>query len=151
MKIIICIILVILVGCSSTSKKGPTYDGVSLGTCPASPNCVTSLDKTDEKHYMDAFQYDISRGDAKSILIDILEDEKNSEIIQAGDSYIHVIVKSGVFKFIDDLEFLLPEEENLIHFRSAARSGYSDFGVNRKRMEGIKKKFNERALEYKIK
>jgi len=31
------------------------------------------------------------------------------------------------------------EAEKMVHLRSAARLGYSDFGVNRKRIEALKK------------
>ncbi|USK36220.1 DUF1499 domain-containing protein [Bacillus sp. F19] len=30
-----------------------------------------------------------------------------------------------------------------MHFRSASRTGYYDFGVNRKRMEGIRERFTK--------
>lgn len=48
-----------------------------------------------------------------------------------------------VFRFVDDVEFYFPEttsKEIIIHVRSASRIGYSDFGVNRKRIEDIRKK-----------
>jgi uncharacterized protein (DUF1499 family) len=44
---------------------------------------------------------------------------------------------------VDDVEFLADDEERRIHFRSASRTGYYDFGVNRKRM----KKISEAYLE----
>jgi len=40
-------------------------------------------------------------------------------------------------RFIDDVEFLIDEDEELVHFRSASRVGRSDLGVNRKRMSKI--------------
>ena len=141
MKILlICTMLIMLGACSSATKKGPTYDGSELGACPNSPNCISSLEN-DDKHYLDAIEYSITKEQAKEIIIEIVKEEKNSEIITVEDNYIHVIFKSGVFKFIDDLEFVFSENENTINFRSAARSGYSDFGVNRKRLERIKKEF----------
>jgi len=36
---------------------------------------------------------------------------------------------------VDDVEFHLDEATQTAHFRSASRIGYSDLGVNRKRME----------------
>ena len=47
------------------------------------------------------------------------------------------------FRFVDDVEFLINPEEQLIHSRSASRVGYSDLGVNRHRMEQIQKGFSE--------
>ncbi len=46
-----------------------------------------------------------------------------------------------MFGFIDDVEFYLLESENLIHYRSAARSGRSDLGVNRARMDRLIERF----------
>ena len=44
--------------------------------------------------------------------------------------------------FVDDVEFQLDRENGAIQMRSAARVGYWDFGVNRRRLEGIRKKFD---------
>ena len=43
--------------------------------------------------------------------------------------------------FVDDVEFYLKAgatEETVIQVRSASRLGYSDMGVNRERVEGIR-------------
>lgn len=55
----------------------------------------------------------------------------------------HAKVRSSFFKFVDDVEFYFPKDKNIIHIRSLARTGYSDFGVNRKRMEKIRVRFYE--------
>ena len=41
-------------------------------------------------------------------------------------------------KFTDDIEFLIDPTAKLIHFRSASRIGYGDFGKNKRRMKKIK-------------
>jgi uncharacterized protein (DUF1499 family) len=41
---------------------------------------------------------------------------------------------------VDDVEFWFDAAAKTIHFRSASRSGYYDFGVNRKRMEELRRK-----------
>jgi len=40
---------------------------------------------------------------------------------------------------VDDLEFYFDTDEPVIQVRSAARVGHSDFGVNRKRVEEIRR------------
>lgn len=141
MKVIMLSLFVLLAtGCSS-AKRGPTFDGVNLGSCPTSPNCVSSLEDMEGKHYSEEIGYTGSREEARSAILEIIEGEKNSQVVLAEENYIHAIFKSGFFKFIDDLELYFPEDKKVIHFRSAARSGYSDFGVNRKRIEKIKEKF----------
>ena len=42
------------------------------------------------------------------------------------------------FGFVDDINVILDTDTNLIHIRSASRTGHSDFGVNRKRIEALR-------------
>ena len=64
-------------------------------------------------------------------------------ILEEEDYYLHVGVRSLVFRFVDDVELLLNPETKQIHVRSASRMGYSDFGVNRRRVEQLRKVFLE--------
>jgi uncharacterized protein (DUF1499 family) len=41
------------------------------------------------------------------------------------------------------MEFLFSSDQPVIDVRSASRVGYSDFGMNRRRIEDIRKKENE--------
>ncbi|MDH3872350.1 MAG: DUF1499 domain-containing protein, partial [Gammaproteobacteria bacterium] len=68
--------------------------------------------------------------------------QRRTRIVEEDASYLHAEVHSRVFGFIDDLEFVLVPKEGIIHVRSASRSGYSDFGVNRRRVERIRRAFN---------
>lgn len=59
------------------------------------------------------------------------------------DNYIRAEFVSKIFRFVDDVEFYFPDKKSkelLIHVRSASRVGYSDLGVNRKRIEQIRRK-----------
>ena len=58
-------------------------------------------------------------------------------ITSDSDSSISATYMSKVFKFVDDVEFR-KESDTLWHIRSASRVGYSDNGVNRKRVEAIR-------------
>jgi len=40
------------------------------------------------------------------------------------------------------VEFLLDDGSKTIHVRSASRVGYSDLGVNRRRVEAIRSRFD---------
>jgi uncharacterized protein (DUF1499 family) len=59
-------------------------------------------------------------------------------VVEQTDNYIRAQSKSRIFKFIDDLEFYFPTDEQVIHLRSASRVGESDLGVNRRRLEQIR-------------
>ena len=68
------------------------------------------------------------------------------KIISLTDEYIHAECTSAVFGFVDDLELHLRPQEKLIAVRSAARLGYSDLGVNRKRVESLRAALRERGV-----
>lgn len=75
-------------------------------------------------------------------LITVVKSMKRSKIVTVSDHYLHVEFSSLIFRFVDDVEFALDDTTGTVHFRSAARLGYSDFGVNRKRMEEIRSRYN---------
>ena len=104
--------------------------------CPKSPNCV-STHATDDKQKMNPIKFSGSLNEAKDKIIDIISSLKRSKIITNKENYIHAEFRTATFKFVDDVEFLFDDSEKIIHFRSRARLGYSDMGVNRKRMETI--------------
>lgn len=66
-----------------------------------------------------------------------------AELIEEKEKYLRYEFKTNLMKYIDDVEFLLVESENQIHFRSASRLGRKDFGKNRRRMIQIQNKFLE--------
>ena len=73
---------------------------------------------------------------ARSLVADL----PRTKIITQGPDYLHAECRSAVFGFVDDLELHLRPDNNIIAVRSAARLGYSDLGVNRKRDEGLRAK-----------
>jgi len=42
---------------------------------------------------------------------------------------------------VDDVDFRFDDEARQIHFRSASRLGRRDFGVNRERMEEMRRRY----------
>jgi uncharacterized protein (DUF1499 family) len=137
---IVLVVLTILTGCSGTMPKLGINNG-QLMPCPKTPNCVNSQATADEKHFIQPIHFAGPPQEAKSALLKILEAYKRTKIIVAEEEYIQAEFTSMVFRFVDDVEFYLPSteaEETMIHVRSASRIGYSDFGVNRKRIERIR-------------
>ena len=122
------------------SKKPIGIVDGKLHPCPKSPNCV-STQVIDEKQKMEPINYSGSQKDAKAKIISIINSLKRSKIITNEENYIHIEFRTAIFRFVDDVEFLFDDKEKLIHFRSRARMGYSDMGVNRKRMKEITKLF----------
>jgi len=132
---------VLFIGCAGNR---PTTLGVKDGKfipCPASPNCV-STQSAEPLHTIEPLVYKGSLDDARNHLLDVIRSMKRSKLITMQDRYIHAEFTSAVFRFVDDAEFYIDDNQKIIHVRSAARLGYSDFGVNRKRIEAIRKLFN---------
>ena len=138
-----CTLLVLAVMCAACSGSRPSNLGVTDGTlapCPDSPNCVSSQ-STDKKHYIDPIPYEIPLVEAHGALIAVIEAMKRSRIVTHEATYIHVEFTSAFFRFVDDVEFFFDDSAKTIQVRSASRMGYSDFGVNRTRVETIRRAF----------
>lgn len=135
---------VLLLSCNSTMPKKLGVNNGRLTECPKSPNCISSqADKADKQHYMDAITYTGSTTEAKEKLLKVVNDYPRTTIITDDERYIHVEFDTFLHLFTDDVEFYFPEGEQVIHFRSASRVGEGDLGVNRRRMEKVKKRFGE--------
>ena len=134
----LCISLLV-VGCAQNRSTTLGISNGLLQPCPGSPNCVSSQ-SIDERHRIKPLSYDVSTPDAMARLKEIIHSMKRSKIITEKDNYLHVEFRSALFRFVDDVEFYLDNEENIIHVRSASRTGYYDFGVNRRRVEVIRAK-----------
>ena len=53
------------------------------------------------------------------------------------ERYLHATCRSRRFGFVDDVELLYEPAAGMLHGRSASRVGYSDLGVNRRRLEAL--------------
>jgi uncharacterized protein (DUF1499 family) len=109
----------------------------TLAPCPASPNCV-STQAADERHAIAPLRYRKSRAEAKEGLKAAIRSLPRTALVEEDESYLHYEFTSLLLRFVDDVEFLFDDETKTVHFRSASRTGYGDFGVNRARMEQIR-------------
>jgi uncharacterized protein (DUF1499 family) len=142
MRNFICLLFVFLL-LSACAGKRPINLGVRSGhllECPGTPNCVSSQ-ATDEDHYIASFTYSGDKKDAFLRLKKIIESEERTKIITENENYLHAEFTTAIMRFVDDVEFYFPDEP-LIHVRSASRVGYSDLGVNRKRVEHLRELFS---------
>ena len=133
--------VVLFMGCTGARPARLGVIDGKFNPCPVSPNCVCSQDP-DQKHAIKPISYQGSPQEAASRLLTVLQGMKRAKIVTKQERYFHVEFTSAIFRFVDDAEFFINGEQKLIHVRSAARLGYSDFGVNRKRMETIRRLFN---------
>jgi len=111
-----------------------------LTPCPDSPNCVSSQSEN-LSHFIKPLFYKGSMVGARQRLLRVVGSMKRTRVIKETEEYIHVTFTSRWFRFVDDVEFCFAEEAPVIHVRSASRVGYSDLGVNRSRIEKIRRAF----------
>ena len=122
----------------SCAANPPAFTPGPLGPCPDSPNCVSSVDPRDG-HAVAPLGFEGDWTAARERLVALLSKMKRTKVVTVQAQYVHAECRSLIFRFVDDLEFYFVPGEKVIHIRSAARTGYSDFGVNRKRMEEIRR------------
>lgn len=125
---------------SEGQKK--TGAAMKLPPCPASPNCVTSQNP-DDAHAIRPFDYTGAPEDARRALLAALDSIPRTQIVSRTKVYIRAEFRSSFFKFLDIGEFVIREHEPIIDVRSASQTGYYDFGANRKRLENLRRRFNE--------
>ena len=128
-----------LSGCISMGQGEHSNHGVSNGVllpCPASPNCVSSQNT---EHFVEPLAYAETPEEARQDLITVLNRMKRVTIVEENAGYLRAEFRSALFRFVDDVEFYFNDSAKSIEVRSASRVGYSDFGVNRRRVEAIRK------------
>lgn len=138
--IIISIILFAFIIPNLSPPKNLGLIGDRLAPVPSSPNAVSSQAGQNDK-YVDPLPLYGSVAESQKKILNILI-QIGCEIVTVSEVYIHATHTSTLFHFRDDLEFFFDNNEELIHFRSVSRVGYSDLGVNRKRYMEIKESYN---------
>jgi uncharacterized protein (DUF1499 family) len=137
---------------SACSGSRPSDIGITNGKllpCPTSPNCVNSR-ANDSVHAIKAihFKKPLSQAEAIMAVKEALLSLPKIEIITETETYLYAEATSKVMRFIDDVEFLFPNEALIqeVHVRSASRTGYRDFDVNRLRIESVRAILIEKGL-----
>jgi uncharacterized protein (DUF1499 family) len=144
MKWLSALIVSALTACASNQVTTGLVDD-RFAPCPDSPNCVSS-DATDEAHRVEPYRLKAAAQNAWHGLQNVVAAEERIRLVDVSDTYLHVEVHSAVMRFVDDTEFNLRASEGIIAVRSAARTGHSDGGVNRKRVERIREALRARGL-----
>ena len=103
-----------------------------IDECPDSPNCILISKNYDEE---------------AEKLLEFLEkafDDLNPHEIEINNSELKIeaVFKIPLFGFKDDVVALIePDGSNsVLHLKSSSRVGYSDLGVNRRRVKEITRK-----------
>ena len=135
LPILVCVYFAYL----SMNEKAPDtalLEG-KLRTCPDTPNCVSS-ETTGEKFIEPLKPTDSTELEAlweKSIKA---LREMGGKVEKQEDGFVWATFQSKLFKFTDDVEMRKDADAGVIQIRSSSRSGKSDLGVNRKRVEALR-------------
>ena len=142
-SLLVCLLMISCAGGNPTVELG--INNSKLATCPTSPNCVSS-DADDGDHHIEPFRLAGPPVEAWRMTQSLVATLPRTKIITVENNYLHAESRSALFGFVDDLELHLRPEERIIAVRSAARLGYADFGVNRKRVEQLRSELFKKAV-----
>lgn len=120
-------------------RMRPDHLGVQngqLAACPPSPNCVSTQAEREEQRVQPLKKVGAT-DEVIAALTKAINSMPRTKFVTEDANYFHVECTSLICRYVDDLEIWIDEENQLIHARSASRVGYSDLGVNRKRVDGL--------------
>lgn len=113
-----------------------------LAPCPNSPNCVSSL-AADPRHHVDPLPSAGDRAASLALLIDTLAEIPRVEMEPVGPARLQARFTSRLLRFVDDVTFYV-HDNGRIEVRSASRVGYWDLGANRRRVETLRERLQQR-------
>ena len=112
-----------------------------LKPCPSSPNCVSSQAEEPARR-ISPFALSGTLAETLTRLERAIRAFPRASVVLREGPYLKAEFRTRL-GFVDDVEFLVDMEQGLVQVRSASRTGYWDLGVNRRRMEDIRKVYRE--------
>lgn len=139
--ILIVIAVLFILGLVSKSGEANGLVESRLSPCPDKPNCVCSEFEADADHFIEPLA--LSSDAAANVMARLKKiiEEMGGKVQRQSDDYLAATFSSVIFRFVDDLEIRIDRETSLIHLRSASRVGHGDGGVNRQRIQKLKKSY----------
>ena len=107
--------------------------------CPNTPNCVSSLAR-DQAKKVKPFPLKGTSSQSMELLTTVIRSIPRATVVSSSPDRIQAEFRSFL-GFVDDILFKVSDDGEVIHVRSAARTGSWDLGVNRKRVEKIRAKY----------
>ncbi len=128
------LILLLLSGCAS--QPAPDQAEPSrLAPCPSSPNCASTAQSSTDP--IDTPILAIPAEQAWPAVIAAVNKLPRTTITHQGRNYLRAESRSWLFRFTDDLEIIMDAGNHQLAMRSASRLGYSDLGVNARRLQTL--------------
>lgn len=123
-----------LMGLKSQKGEAKGLENGRLADCGSAPNVVSSEADTQPERAIAPLTATMTQAKAAVIAT-------GGTITTDSDDYVSATYMSKIFKFVDDVE--LRADGAVVHIRSGSRVGYSDRGMNRKRVEFIRASINQ--------
>lgn len=101
------------------------------------------MEPEEDKHYIAPLRYQGRKEAAYRKLEAVLASDPRVRVITKQADYLKAEFTSAIFGFVDDVEFLFSPALSTVEVRSASRVGYYDFGVNRRRIEIIRMRWDK--------
>ena len=103
-----------------------------LAPCKRSPNCVSSqANPSDAEHYIAPIH------GAMEAVLRAVEAFPRTTIVKQEENYLHAEFRTRLLRYVDDVEFFF--DGHVVQVRSCSRLGRRDFGVNRRRVEELRR------------
>jgi uncharacterized protein (DUF1499 family) len=146
---VVIALVVVSLGCGGRMPEGIGASHGMLSACPDKPNCVSSF-AADAEHRIAAIRLADAPAATWQGLQSILAADGSARIVMSSDDYLHVVFTSTIMRYRDDVEFILFADDGQIAVRSASRVGHSDLGVNRERIEDIRRQLADQGLAHAL-
>ncbi len=128
-----------MIACASP----PTPIAGHLLPCPSSNNCVCSeADPADTEHAIPPLAPPAGHAmpnDALARVRGVIASMPRATIVGGGVVDLRATFESRIFGFTDDVVLRADYAKRVVHVRSASRRGYGDMGVNRARVEELRR------------
>ena len=109
-----------------------------LAPCKRSPNCVSSqANPADAQHYIAPIH-----GTMEAVRAAVRAFPRATIILDDAD-YLRAEFRTRLMRFVDDVEFFF--DGRVVQVRSCSRLGRRDFGVNRERVEALRRRIEGSA------
>jgi len=142
---LLMVIPLVVIGCSGPLGAADAVKSEKIAGCPDRPNCVSS-EAQDADHAIAPLRLQGDLVAGWQAIREVVSNLPRCKVIKATDQYLHAECKTRIFRFVDDLELRLDPVTGTIAVRSASRIGYSDLGVNRRRVDQLRQTLKDKGL-----
>lgn len=128
--------LLVATACGGVAPASSLVAG-HLAPCPPKPHCVSTSAAEPPDRRMPPVPFTDLPASAHQRILSAMGHERRARVVVDSGGYTRLAVHTLVFRFVDDVEFIVDSVSRNIEFRSSARLGFNDWGVNRDRMDRV--------------